>query len=433
MMHQFPCNEEKARSRRGWGRGLLTMAAMVASLAVLCCRETSLEILRPPSKVIPAKGSGGAAGGSPGPECTNLASVDQPCSSASECCSGLCALDSLSTSTCRPTPGCLGLAQACSLAGQCCSLSCEVSDGGPGACGDGVSRLCAIVSNECQENADCCSGLCSAGLCAPLGPPPPPGPPACSPAGEACNAPADCCAQVCNPSTDEANPNRCALLPGCREQGELCLTAADCCDSVCSPDKSGVLRCASLGPCPTADTRPCDRQVGDVCKNSNECCSRACVATTDGISRCAPAPGCRPGCDLCTQNSDCCSNSCQVNPAGIGRCAVPTGLLPEGEVCNTDAQCSQDLGVTQCVEDPTGLTAKRCRLNGPAFLDDGAACSLASLCKGGHCLPASEGGYACSSTCVQENQPCTARADCCVVPSDCLSVAGQRVCRETIH
>src|ERR1700690_3174904 len=110
-MYQFPCNEVNARSRRGRGRkkmtsaarklkyGFLTAAAIIASLSVVCCRETSLEILRPPSKVIPAKGSGGAAGGPPGPECTNLTAVDQACSSASECCSGLCALDSLSKST----------------------------------------------------------------------------------------------------------------------------------------------------------------------------------------------------------------------------------------------------------------------------------------------------------------------------------------------
>ncbi len=410
---------------------LHVIATAILTFLLVGCRETSLEILRPQSKVIPAQGSGGAGsgGGSVGPECSTLTSIDQSCNNSGECCSGLCALDPKATLTCRPTPGCLGLAQSCSLAGQCCSLSCEASDGGPRACGE---SLCRIVADQCGDNADCCSGLCSAGLCTALGPPPPPGPPACSPAGEMCTTPADCCSQVCNSSNDEIT--RCQLLPGCREQGELCLTGADCCGSACSPDKSGVLRCSSLGPCAPADTKPpCDRQVGDVCKNSNECCSRVCVSTSDGISRCAPAPGCRPGCDLCTQNSDCCSNLCQANPAGIGRCAVPTGLLPEGEVCNTDAQCSQDLGVAQCVEDPTGLVAKRCRVNGPASIDDGAVCSLASRCIAGHCLPASEGGYTCSSTCVPENQPCTARADCCVQHSDCLSVAGQRVCRETIH
>jgi hypothetical protein len=91
------------------------------------------------------------------PECATGLSVGEPCSASSDCCSGLCALDAGGTLTCRPTPGCLGSGRLCELASQCCSLDCTFTEGGY-ACGG--TGLCAVATEPCQANPDCCTGVC---------------------------------------------------------------------------------------------------------------------------------------------------------------------------------------------------------------------------------------------------------------------------------
>jgi hypothetical protein len=104
-------------------------------------------------------------------------------------------------------------------------------------------------------------------------------------------------------------------------------------------------------------------------------------------------------------------------------------------VCAKDDQCCQTQGTTHCLEDPKGFKAKRCKLDGPGVtcLADGSSCALASRCCSGHCLPNPSGGYSCASTCSDEGQPCTSRADCAGAHSDCLVIEGKRACHETVH
>ena len=402
------------------GRGLLLFA-----LACVSCRAATLTVLEPADQSKPADSGPQMPADAGALQCSSGIATDMACTRSGDCCSGYCALDSLATLTCRPTPGCLGLGRSCTHASQCCSLYCSANDSGQGTCSE--SGLCAVLDQTCQNNADCCSNLCTNGRCAD------PGPPACRVAGESCGTSADCCGQVCNTSLDEGN--RCQLLPGCRVNGELCAGGADCCTGTCNADKMGVYRCAGLGPCTMADNKGCTRAVGEVCKNSDECCTRVCIATTDGISRCAPAPGCRPECDLCQTNTDCCSGLCQTDAMGTYRCAATEGCQPEGEVCDKDGDCCQTAKPTHCVEDPKGLKGKRCRLDVPAAecLGEKANCSLASRCCSGHCVPGSDPGFSCTTQCATEGQPCTSRSDCCMANADCIALQGQRACRESIH
>ena len=406
---------------------VLDSILVTLTLCCLGCRASTLTVLMPEDQSKPGLGDSGSPMSTDAgvPECTSGIATDMPCTQSNACCSGYCGLDALATVTCRPTPGCLGVGRSCARASECCWLACATNDSGQGSCSE--SGVCTVLNQPCQNNADCCSNLCTDGHCADPGPPP------CHVAGESCGAAADCCGQVCNTNLEESN--LCQLLPGCRVTGEVCALASDCCTANCTAGKTGVYRCAALGPCTMADNKPCAKQVGDVCKNSDECCTRVCIATTDGISRCAPAPGCRPGCDLCQVNTDCCSGLCQADATGISRCTVTQGCQPEGEVCDKDGDCCQTAGTMRCIEDPPGLKGKRCRLDVPATqsLGDGADCSLASRCNSGHCTPAPGLGFTCASQCSAENQPCTSRSDCCVTNADCLAIQGLRSCKELIH
>jgi hypothetical protein len=405
---------------------------LLAAVGVLQCRATAFDVLMPRVHSMADASVGGApAGGSSSiPECVEGIATDQSCEYSSQCCSGLCSLDSRAELTCRPTPGCLGVGRACSLASECCSLACAAGDGGVGTCVE--SGLCAVIGSACSVNLDCCSNLCDTGQCADPGASPPG--PRCATAGEVCSEAGECCGQVCNSDSDERA--WCQLLAGCRVQGELCAAANDCCSGWCNTEKSGISRCAALGPCTVSDAKPCTAQVGDTCKNSDECCSHVCIgAVSDAVNRCAPAPGCRAVCDLCVHNSDCCSNTCVASADGVSRCSPAGNCLPEGETCTRDDQCCQTASKMRCAEEPKGLKGKRCVIDDPAVpcLTDGAGCALASRCCGGRCLPSANGGFVCASECVKENQPCTSRADCCDSRADCIAVDGQRVCREMIR
>ncbi len=424
-LNKMPGIFSNYRLRRYAGRGLLFLAPIVS----LGCRATTIEVLKP-WQIFPSDAAIVADSGPVQPECSSGIALNQSCDVSSSCCSGLCALDFTPKLTCRPTPGCVGFGGACSHAGQCCSLACASTDSGTGVCVTDV--VCAAIGDACQVATDCCSQICTAGKCANPGPPPPPTP-ACSAAGEICAAPGECCSGACMSGFDEAS--RCQLLPGCREQGELCVSAADCCSGECTLEKSGISRCSQLRACSILDVKACNRQVGDTCTKSDDCCSRSCVTTTDSVSRCTPTAGCRQSCDLCSRNADCCSNNCAPDADNVMRCATATACMPEGEVCMRDDQCCQAPTPLRCLEDPKGLKSKRCVVD-PATsvcLQDGTSCAVASHCCGGHCLPAPDGGYVCSSACVQEAEPCTSRADCCVDHSDCISIAGRRECRLMIH
>ncbi len=387
------------------------MKRVLAALLVTACGRGQVDVLHsaPDASVTvtdsgPDVGSDADAAEAGG--CTARAPTGAACSGAQDCCSGRCDSDPTQHLSCRPATGCTGLDLPCELAAQCCSLACV-----EGACSP---SSCAPAGGACSTNADCCGNSCDAGTCADIGG-------SCKPAGEACDKNDQCCSGSCQDS-------HCELLEACRAEGELCVSAAACCSGVCGADG----RCALLAQCTSADGKPCSRQVGELCKDDAQCCSRVCQKTGQGVKRCTANGGCRAHCERCGTGADCCSGSCEFGADGVMRCGPPVACLPTGEVCSDAAGCCKEAGKPECVDDPPGIGAKRCRVAGSACADVGIACALGSQCCDGFCLPASE-GYACAQRCAADGQPCTTRSDCCGAFSDCLVLSGQRLCAPTIR
>ncbi len=241
-------------------RGTLFSCAALC-VSVMACDGVSLEVLAPTdASTIDASDATtlDADAAIEGSSCVLLA-VGASCAYSEECCSGLCALDTTSRQTCRPTTGCVGLGGSCNFAGACCSLGCFAPDGTSGACTD--TSLCAPLTTSCNQPQDCCSNVCNNGTCAK-----PPGP-ACLPAGETCKGNPDCCGGVCTSASDQTL--RCALLQGCRVAGEICSSANDCCSGVCNVDG----RCMPPMACNAGDGKGCKSVAWDTCAKNDECCS----------------------------------------------------------------------------------------------------------------------------------------------------------------
>mgnify|MGYP001450429475 CR=1 FL=1 len=344
----------------------------------------------------------------------SLLPTDQKCADRDECCSGLCDLDPTGTLTCRPATGCLDVGALCTHAGACCSLSCETAGDGSKRCNLG---LCASTNSTCTDDADCCGHRCDGAQCSNSEA-------LCAAAGESCDKNEQCCSGSCD--TLATGQPRCALLQACRVRGETCVDSADCCSGRCV-ERGSLGLCEDLAQCTSADGKPCSRQVGEICKDDGECCSRKCSKTSQGPKRCAATGGCRARCEICTQDAECCTQKCVLGADGARRCAPPIACLPLGEICDTEAQCCATSSKPKCEDNPKGVGAKRCFDPNAQCMNDGAACTLASQCCGGHCVP-NGGSLRCTSTCVADGAACTIRADCCGQFSDCLALDGQRKC-----
>jgi len=87
---------------------------------------------------------------------------------------------------------------------------------------------CQPDTQPCTLTIECCSGICTNGVCGTPNPsPPPPPPPTCTPLGSACTPTSVCCAGTC-----ESGPDVCCLPPGapCNANSECCTNS---CDGVC--------------------------------------------------------------------------------------------------------------------------------------------------------------------------------------------------------
>lgn len=188
------------------------------------------------------------------------------------------------------------------------------------------------------------------------------------------------------------------------------------------------MRCAIGKKCNMAEVKECTRQVGELCKNADECCSRACVKDSNGVNRCSPL-ACRSACELCNRDSDCCSGTCGTDPDGLRRCVRGACSL-EGEVCDGPASCCQTEFAQVCVEDFLALKVKHCRRDSETLDCFGAEerCSSYSLCCEGYCTQNDSFEYRCASYCRADGQYCSKPNDCCGPYSDCISVAGERIC-----
>jgi hypothetical protein len=96
---------------------------------------------------------------------------------------------------------------------------------------------CRLECELCSSSADCCSGACTNGRCAPMG---------CGALGESCGKSADCCSATCAASNGVL---RCQTTASCLGTGVACAYSGQCCAGACRPEPDLQCRtgCASLG------------------------------------------------------------------------------------------------------------------------------------------------------------------------------------------
>jgi len=202
---------------------------------------------------------------------------------AKDCCSGRCEPVQGMTNVTRCANYCVGDGAACTKAIDCCGLGCW-----NGKCG---APRCALQSQPCAQNADCCSNICDANTkkCQ-LDPQNT----MCRGTGESCNSGSQmgCCSKVCSKTLDPKE-DRCDLAPDvCRGESATCAKDADCCHGICDPNTH---------KCKT----PCAPTSG-ACTVAGDCCSGSCCMGT-----CNPPPNnCTPTGQACTKPDDCCTGFC---------------------------------------------------------------------------------------------------------------------------
>ena len=166
------------------------------------------------------------------------------------------------------------------------------------------------------EDADCASGVCTAGKCAP---------PACSHVRrrQRCGSNMDC-------GSGQCTNGRCQA-PGCAPtciDGSPCGSNDDCGSNVCV-----------MGKChPPACSPNCG--TGSDCGANGDCASGQC-----NNGKCQPTvAGCSPNCSVgqaCTVNGDCASDLCIAGKCVAAPCAPDCA---DGADCGSNADC----GSTHC-------------------------------------------------------------------------------------
>jgi hypothetical protein len=314
--------------------------------------------------------------------------------------------------------------------------------GGTGAAGAGGSggTSCTSDNQACTASAQCCSGTCDSGVCAPLNP-------SCRTTGNACSAHNDCCSKLCRNDV-------CATGSFCTQNGDACAAHADCCGGLCNkaqgatlglcgmPNPGGASQCTVAGQACGAIVA--DGGSGGVPTCGGECCSRACAPHGSGLLVCQPPSGCRPTGEICSDDADCCGfggiqgmtgvGSCnKSNPTDpVGRCSNGNACRPAGAVCklagnscNAENNCCSG-NVNQnpfvCQQDILGIP--RCTMTGQPCSDGGSKagqpCASSADCCGSACVPnpsfASDAGlprFVCGGECIGSGGACTTAADCC--------------------
>ncbi len=368
--------------------------------------------------------------GSPTHACSNTKSSTRvSCSSYSACIDAADSNGDLivaapgDSGACVTLGACSPLGSVCAAPGDCCS----------GVCTTGVCEYPACTSDNqaCSADAACCSGTCTGGACAPLNA-------SCRTLGNACVQSSDCCSQLCQGGT-------CSVSSFCGQNGDVCTAASDCCSGTC-----GIAAGATVGTCtPLVTGATCAGTDGTVCAGADTCgagcCSGLCATYgPTGVPICQPASGCHAVGDVCTHDTDCCGAAglpggsgtpvvCNITPpATIGFCTNPSGCKPDGDLCklattscNRSCDCCSGncLNVDTCIADLTGVA--RCAAS--TCVSAGGACaSSANCCNNLPCVPNPSGTppFVClASSCAAAGQACTIDADCCT-GATCVGALG---------
>jgi len=220
---------------------------------------------------------------------------DDLCSADTECCSGVCAVDGMTSDgreirRCANAGSCLPAGEVCGEGGassNCCpngggDTGCETTGTGFRRClgGDGT---CTLPGRPCMNTAECCMETFPAIMCQP-------GPAGtnicCLSDGEECALGDVCCNGICTPDPTDG-VLRCGSM--CVPDGGGCTTGADCCGCGCISDGMGGQVC-------TSDPGECDPcsgpQLGEFCDPGGEPCCNAPTVTCIGLefATCQLAP-----------------------------------------------------------------------------------------------------------------------------------------------
>jgi hypothetical protein len=147
---------------------------------------------------------------------------------------------------------------------------------------------CGVLGETCNTGADCCSTLCSGGLCSKAF--------YCQPTGDVCTSDNDCCGHACSGTGGAAG--RCVMVSGgggggCIQGGEPCSGGSNCCSRICFDPGAGATVCLPAGGC---------RLTGTWCPDSQACCGGGTNpngSVTCSGNRCDNGQACNPVGNIC--------------------------------------------------------------------------------------------------------------------------------------
>ena len=324
--------------------------------------------------------------------------------------------------------------------GPACPEECQ-ADGhcDPGAhCDPGPGQNICVPDVgdglECDEDSDCTSGHCSAGICCQSGD-------CCIDAAECppdysslpgCLWPADCqgqrvdatCADFVCGSDIVADDSACTQqvnAAGCGAYLDLfctgeedqdsplcpleCLADVECdpgahCDGVCLGDLPDGASCNEDSDC---NSGHCNHAI---CCDSGDCCLSAagCPGQYKKYPACDDAAGCQGHRVDATCDNFVCGSLEAEDDSGCGWWTEAHDCGPFlSVVCNGSVQQEQPLCPTVCLGDDECDASAHCDGACLADLGDGAACDEDSDCQSFHC----QNGFCCSS------------GDCCALANHC--------------
>ncbi len=190
----------------------------------------------------------------------------QTCQFSDQCCGeALCLPNGSGGLTCQ-RPNCSPVGSTCTPgsannSGCCAGTSClptgEIgyacqtptsgggggTDGGTGGTDGGTDGgpTCRANETSCTSPSQCCSGICTGGLCKP--------PALCQPQNGACTSGADCCQGLRCEVPSGATAGTCQPGATCSAGGQACSTTSPCCSGLaCEGVNSGAV-CNGSEPC----------------------------------------------------------------------------------------------------------------------------------------------------------------------------------------
>ncbi len=304
----------------------------------------------------------------------------QICNTNDACQSGIC-----NAGFCIGSPQPAG--SVCTTDGACISDNCAgvcIQSCGDGSC-DGTERCgaadqglacntdCSTCSNGeiCAVDADCTSGLCTAGFCVATG----------LPDGSVCVSNGQCTSGLCNAGI--------CLPPGSVPNGLPCTSNAACSSSICnagfcigSPLNAGSVCTTDLACYSGNCIGVCAQSCGD-----NQCDgTELCGGSNSGL-KCNTDCGTCPNGSTCTSGSDCNSGFC----AGL-ICANPPPFCGDGS-CNGTEICGNSNSGLECNDD-----CGKC--------SNGSFCTTNSDCSSGRCE-----AFVCRAC--KNTGLCDEDSDCC--------------------